>query len=150
MCHSVCRYVYLGDLSNRNNHFVQWLDKCLLVSKNAYQYSAVSRAILKSVYWFGISNSNPQMLKSVDSWCKLSSTFLVAEPREQCFELFRMQNSQKFPVFCPWNPLRRAQSTAPDSPAAQQFFSLLCLLINQHPQKIAGYSTAVRTLANYH
>ena len=41
----------------------------------------------------------------------------------------------------PWTPLGRAYSTAPDSPAAQQFFSLLCLSKNWHPQKIAGYGT---------
>ena len=79
---------------------------------------AVSRAILKPVYWFGIPNSNPQMLKRVDLWCKLSSTFLVAEPRERCFELFRMQNSHKFPWFHPWTPLGMAYSTAPDPLAA--------------------------------
>ena len=33
---------------------------------------------------------SPQTLKSVDFWCKLLSTLLVAEPRERCFELFRM------------------------------------------------------------
>ena len=92
-------------------------------------FSAKSRAILKPVYQSGIPNSNPQMLESVDFWCKLSSTFLVAEPRERCFELFRMQNSQKFPGFCPWTPLGRAYSAAPDSPAAQRFFFLL------HPSK---------------
>ena len=57
----------------------------------------------------------PQTLKSVDFWCKLSSTLLFAELREGCFELFRMQNSQKFPGFCPWTPLGRAYSAAPDS-----------------------------------
>ena len=103
-------------------------------------FSAISRAVLKLVYLFGIPNSNPQMLKSVDFWCKLSSTFLVAEPREWCFELFRMQNSQTFPGFCPWTPLGRAYSIVPDSPAVQQFFSSLHLSKNQHPQKIAGYS----------
>ena len=103
--------------------------------------SAVSRAILKPVYWFGIPNSNPQMLKSVDFWWKLWSMYLVTEPREWCFELFRTQNSQKFPRFCPWTPLGRAYSTAPDSPVAQRFFSLLCSLKNQHPKKIAGYGT---------
>ena len=96
--------------------------------------------MLKLVYWFGIPNSNPQMLKSVDFWCKLSSVFLVAEPKEQCFELFKTQNSQKFPGFCPWTPLGRAYSSAPDSPAAQLFFSSLHMSKNRHPQKIAGYS----------
>ena len=77
------------------------------------------------------SNSNPQTLKNVDLWCKLSSMFLVTEWREWCFELFRTQNSQKFPGFCPWTQLGRAYSAVPDSPATQQY-----------PQKIAGYSTA--------
>ena len=77
--------------------------------------SAISRAILKLIYQFGIPNSNPQTLKSVDFCCKLSSTFFVAEPREQCFELFRIQNSQKFPEFRPCTPLGRAYSTAPVS-----------------------------------
>ena len=98
--------------------------------------SAISRAVLKLVYWFGIPNSNPQMLKSVDFWCKLLSTFLVAKPREPCFELLRTQNSQKFPGFHPWTPLGRAYSTTPDSPAAQRFFSSLRLLKNWHPQKL--------------
>ena len=103
--------------------------------------SVVSRAILKLVYWFGIPNSNPQMLISVDFWCKLLSMFLVSELTEQCFELFRLQNSQKFPGFCPWTPLGRAYSTTLDSLAAQWFFSSLCLSKNRHPPKIAGYST---------
>ena len=103
--------------------------------------SAISRAILKLVYRFGIPNSNPQIFKSVDFWCKLLSTFLVAEPREQCFELFRMQNSQNLPRFCPWTLLGRAYSAAPDFLAAQRFFSLLRSSKNQHPHKIAGYST---------
>ena len=81
------------------------------------------------------------MLKSVDFWCKLSSTFLVAEPRGQCFELFRTQNSQKFPGFYPCTPLGRAYSSAPDSPAAQWFFSSLHSSKNWYPPKIAGYST---------
>ena len=108
-------------------------------------YSAISRAILKLVYQFGIPSSNPQMLKSVDFWCKLSSTFLVAEPRQQCFELFRMQNSQLFPGFHPWTPLGKAYSAAPDSLAAQRFFSSLHSSKNWHPQKTAGYSTGLKT-----
>ena len=100
-----------------------------------YTISAVSRAILKLVYWFEIPNSNPQMLKSVDFWCNLLSMFLVAEPRKQCFELFRMQNSQKFPGFCPWTPLGRAYSAASDSPAAQRLFSLLHSLKKLAPPK---------------
>ena len=103
-----------------------WVDKrpicCFFLYKkqSGYPDSVISRAILKPVYRFGIPNSNAQMLKSLDFWCKLLSMFLVAEPREQCFELFRMQNSQKFPGFRPWTPLGRAYSATPDSLAAQR------------------------------
>ena len=103
--------------------------------------SAVSRAILKPLYRIGIPNSNSETLKSVDFWCKLSSMFLVAESRERCSELFRTQNSEKFPEFRPWTPLGRAYSAAPDSPTAQWFFSSLRSSKNLHPQKIAGYGT---------
>ena len=91
--------------------------ECCLILKCNFLFiaSAVSRAILKPVYRFGIRNSNPQTLKSVDFWCKLSSLFLVAEPRERCFELFRTENSHKFPGFRPWTLLGRAYSAAPDS-----------------------------------
>ena len=89
---------------------------CFCVSFNCYyRNSAVSRAILKPIYRFGIPNSQPQTLKNVDLWCKLSSTFVVAEPRERCLELFIMQN---------------------DSPAAQRFFSLLRSSKNRHPKKL--------------
>ena len=54
--------------------------------------SAISRAILKPVHWFEIPNSDPKTLKSVDFCCKFSSPFVVAEPQERYFELFRMQN----------------------------------------------------------
>ena len=114
-----------------------------MVMLHCAMFSDISRAILKLVYRFGIPNSNPQILKSFDFWCKLSSKFLLAKPREWCFELFRMQNSQKFPGFCPWTPLGRAYSAAPDSLAAKRFFSSLRLPKNQHPKKIAGYSTDV-------
>ena len=75
--------------------------------------SAESRATLKPVYWFGIPNSDPQTLKRVDFCCKLLSLFIVTEPREQYFELFRMQNSQNFTWLHPWTPLRSAYSTPP-------------------------------------
>ena len=72
-----------------------------IINTNSLDIRAISSAILKLVYRFGIPNSNPQTLKSVDFWCKLSSMFLVTEPREQCFELFRMQNTQNFQGFTP-------------------------------------------------
>ena len=74
-------------------------------------FSAVSRDILKPLYWFGVPNQDSQTLKSVDFWCKLSSPFVVAEPQYQCFELFRMQNNQNFLGLCPWILWERAYST---------------------------------------
>ena len=105
--------------------------------------SAVFRAILKLTYRFGIPNSNPQTLSSVDFWCKLLSMFFVAEPRGRCFELFRMQNSEKFPGFRPWTPLGRADSATPDFLAAQRFFSSLHSL---KKKKIAGYGNASKRM----
>ena len=84
--------------------------------------SAVSRAILKPVYRFGIPNSDPQTLKSFDFWCKVSSSFVVAEPREQCLDLFRMQNSQNFLGLCPWTPLGR-DCNVPQTPKLYNRFS---------------------------
>ena len=53
-----------------------------------------------------------------------------------------MQNNQNFLGLHPQNPLKRAYSASPDSPAAQRFFSSLRLWKNQRPKKIAGYGTA--------
>ena len=36
-----------------------------------------------------------------------------AEPRERCFEVFRMQNSQNFPGLRPWTPPGRVYSAPP-------------------------------------
>lgn len=71
-------------------------------------------------------------------WCKFLSPFLVPEPQEQCFEIFRMQNSQKFPGLCTWTPLGRAYNT----PSPRPLDSHLYWSKNQNPQKIAGYGTA--------
>ena len=79
--------------------------------------SAISRAILKSVYQSGIPNSDTQTVKSVknNSSKNRQLTFhtLVpqhVEPQEGCFELLRIQNRQNFPGLCPWTPLGRAYS----------------------------------------
>ena len=97
----------------------------------AYYLSVVSRAILKAVYRFGIPNSDPQTLKSVDFWRKFSSPFVFAEPREQCFELFRMQNSRNFPRLRPWTPLG---CNAPRLPNCTTVF-LSSLVEKLSPQK---------------
>ena len=90
--------------------------------------SAVSRAILKLAYQFGIPNSNPQTLKSVDFWCKLSSAFLVAEPREWCFELFRMQNSQKHSRVLPLDPTGEGLQHCLRLPSCTMVFLLTMLV----------------------
>ena len=97
--------------------------------------SAVSRAILKPVYRFGIPNSDPQTLKSVDFQCKLSSPFVVAEPRERCFVLSKMQNSQNFPGLCPWTILRKRLTAPPDSPVTK-LFSRYAGRITGTPKKV--------------
>ena len=98
--------------------------------------SVVSRGILKPLCHFGIPNSDPQTLKSVDFWRKLLSPFVVAEP-------FRMQNSQNFPGLCPWIPLERAYSAPPRLPSYAMVF-LLAMHVKKlaPPKKIAGYGTA--------
>ena len=65
------------------------------------------------------SKHDPETLKSVDFWFKLSSPFVVAEPQERCFELFRVQNSHNFLELCPWNPLGGASSTPLPPPLPQ-------------------------------
>ena len=100
--------------------------------------SAVSKAILNPVYGFGIPNSDPQTLKSVNFWCNLSSPFIVAEPREQCFEL--IQNA-KYPTFSGVSPLNATGADLqrpPDSPTTQRFFSSLRLPKNRTPKKLLG------------
>ena len=71
---------------------------------------AISKAILKLVYRFGIPSSDPRTLRL---WCKLSSPIIVAEPRQKFFELFRMQNNQRFPGLCPWTPLGKVYFSLP-------------------------------------
>ena len=97
--------------------------------------NAVSRAILKPVYRFGIPNSNPQTLKSVDLWCKLSSTFFVAKPRERCFELFRTENRQKFSRFSPLDPTEEGLERLPRLPSCSTVFLLATLLEKPAPPK---------------
>ena len=98
------------------------------LSPQEFLVSAVSRAILKPVYQFGIPNSNPHTLKSADFWCKFSSTFLVAEPRERCFELFRTQNSQKNSRVSPLDPTGEGLQHRPRLPGCTSVFLLATLV----------------------
>ena len=61
--------------------------------------------------------------------------FLVTEPRERCFELFKTQNSQKFPGFCPWTLLGRAYSADPRLPSCTTVFLLAMLVEKPAPPK---------------
>ena len=83
------------------------------------------------------SKHDPQTLKSVDFWFKLSSPFVVAEPQEWCFELFRMQNSHNFLELCPRNPLGGASSTPPPPrlPSCTTVFLLATLVKKPAPPK---------------
>ena len=118
------------NISNNNKEFKSTLKG----------HSAVSRAILKPVYRFGIPNSDPQTLKNV----KInSSKNRQMTCREQCFEQFRMQNSHNFFWGFTPGPNSRVYSTPPPPlpprpptpPAAKQFFSSLRLSKNRHPPK---------------
>ena len=71
-----------------------------------------------------IPNSEPQTLKCADFWCNLSSQLVVADSRERCFQLFKMQNSQKFPGLRPWTPCRIYVFYF-------FFFNLICI-VNSH------------------
>ena len=86
---------------------------------------AVSRAILKPVYRFGIPNSDPWTLKSVKINSSKNRKMTVAEPPEPCFELFRMQNSQNFLGFCSWTPI----------PSCTTVFLLATLVEKPAPKK---------------
>ena len=114
--------------------------------------SSIYRAMLKPVYRFGIPNSDPRTLKNanlIHLKIDKSSLFVVTEPRERCFALFRMQNNQTFLVFHPWTPLGAPPpppTPAPHTPQLHNSFSTRLLKI-RHPTKIAGYSTenSIRT-----
>ena len=76
--------------------------------------SAISRAILKSVYQSGIPNSDTQTVKNSSSKYRQSTFHILVpqrvEPQEGCFEPLRMQNRQNPPGVCSWTPLGRAYS----------------------------------------
>ena len=82
--------------------------------------SAVSRAILKPVFQFGMPNTDPKL---PGFWCKLSSLFVVTEPQEQCFELFRMENSQKFSRALPLDTTGEGLQHSPHTPQMHNGFS---------------------------
>ena len=91
--------------------------------------SAVSRAILKSVYQSQIPNSDTQTLKSVKinssknrQWTFHTLVPQHLEPQEGCFELLRMQISKNPPRLCSWTPLGRACSTPSRLPSCTMVF----------------------------
>ena len=63
------------------------------------------------------------------------------EPREEYFELLRMQNSQNFPGLCSWTPLGRACSAPSRLLSCTTVFLATLVEKPVPPQKIAGYGT---------
>ena len=99
--------------------------------------SAVSRAILKPVYQFGIPNSDPKLSKVLISGISFRHRSLSQSHESDVLSLFRMQNTQDFPGLCPWTHWR--ELTAPPRLTS----SLLRSSKNRHPQKISEYGTAL-------
>ena len=89
--------------------------------------------VLKAV-WQDISVSYPFQCH-VYFWCKLSSTFLVAEPREWYFELFRMQNSQKISRVLPLDSTGEGLQWCPRLPGCTMVFLLATLVKKLAPPK---------------
>ena len=82
----------------------------------------------------------PQILKSIDFCCKLSSLFVVAELRSNVLSYSECKIAKIFWT-SPVDPTGEGLlQNHPDSPAAQRFFFLLCLPKNCHSLKIPGYS----------
>ena len=76
------------------------------------------------------------------------SPFIVVEPWERCFELFRMQNSQDFLKLCPWTPLVRFYSASRLPSCTTIFFfamlveTLVCPPSLPSPKKKTGFWTS--------
>ena len=104
--------------------------------------SAVSRAILKPVYCFGIPNFDPQTLKSVKiNLCKNKETTVHALVPTMC--PFCSQCSQKFLDPNGEDIQRHPPPPLPLMlPSCTTVFHLAMLIEKLAPPKIAGYSTA--------
>ena len=104
--------------------------------------SAVSRAILKPVYCFGIPNFDPQTLKSVKiNLCKNKETTVHALVPTMC--PFCPQCSQKFLDPNGEDIQRHPPPPLPLMlPSCTTGFHLAMLIEKLAPPKIAGYSTA--------
>ena len=63
--------------------------------------SAVSRAILKPVYQFGIPSSDPQTLKSADFWCNVSHCSLSQNHESDVLSYSECKIAKIFRVFAP-------------------------------------------------
>ena len=64
------------------------------------------------------------------------SPFIVVEPWERCFELFRMQNSQDFLKLCPWTPLVRFYSASRLPSCTTIFFFAMLVETLVHPPSL--------------
>ena len=97
-------------------------------------YSAVSRAILKSVYRFSIPNSDPKTLKSVKIHLKIDK-WPFMHYLSTSLSYLECKIAKSFWGFAP-GPQWEGLQCPPDTPAAQQFFFSLCLSKNWHLKKI--------------
>ena len=127
-----CNLLYLFSLFKREPHKMVKHTQLICRLSSHLIVNEFHPNVLKAV-WQDISVSYPFQCR-VYFWCKLSSTFLVAEPREWYFELFRMQNSQKISRVSPLDSTGEGLQWCPRLP--QWFFSLLRLSKNWHPQKL--------------
>ena len=103
-------------------------------------FSAVSRAILKPVYRFGIPNSNPQTLVSVKINSSKNRQMTVYEHNVPLVPLSVLSYSeykivQIFRGFAP-GPLGKGLQRLPDSSAARRSFSSQLSSKNRHPKKL--------------
>ena len=103
--------------------------------------SAISRAILKPVYRFGIPNSDPESFKIVKINSSKKRQMTCRRASRAMF--WAIQNA-KYPTLSgalPLDPTGEGLQHPLDSPAAQRFFSLLRSSCYRHHQKITGYDT---------
>ena len=92
------------------------------MEKSCRKYaSAVSRAILKPVYRFGIPNSNSQMLKSVVSGVSFRQRSLSQSQQSDVLSYSERKNSQNVQGFAP-GPHRGGLTAPPQTPRLHNGF----------------------------
>ena len=98
--------------------------------------SAVSKAILKLVYQFGISNSDPKLSKVLISGVSFCHCSLSQSHESNVLSYSECKIAEKFSGLCPLTPLGRAYSTpSPRLPSCTTVFLLAMLLEKPAPPK---------------